>query len=282
MKKLKAHLCTLLTLVFFTGCAITSAPTDDPSSPTGDLNGDLIFELATKATVSEGLNGDKEVAAVIVRVSDGLLEAIETGQITIPKEVDDRITALILDTDLEPGTKQSILTLTDSLAANYAARIDVGQLDPNTTAPVATVLTWVRDAAQDTIRFGKPVDYGAPPIPQAKARSGKAISLAALADATDPVTGEVDQDLFASQRDYYDRLPDTVVTTPYIVGNQYNPDLTNVESHWSDFLWASTSWFSGVSSYAELRDYHSSPLTDQEEAQWLHKRQLLSLNNPLY
>lgn len=148
----------------FTGCSGNSAPTDNPASPTGDINGDLAFELFTKVAASELLDGDKDKAETVVMVADLILDGIGSGELAIPAQVDAAIKELVLSTDLEASSKQAVLILADSLKSHYLARIDAGQLDPTITAPLATIVGWVRDAAQDTILYGAPQTYGAPPI----------------------------------------------------------------------------------------------------------------------
>lgn len=159
---------TVLSTVFYTGC--NSLPTDDPNSPTGDVNKDLVFELVTKTATSELLGGDKDDAQKIVDVSDLVLNAIGDEDLVTPKQVDDYIREFILTTDLQPGSKQAILTLTDTLSAQYVARINAGQLDGDNVAKIATVVRWVKVAAEDTLKYGAPVDYGLPPEPQTRRR----------------------------------------------------------------------------------------------------------------
>jgi hypothetical protein len=124
----------------------------------------LGFELVTKVATSEALKGDKDKAETVVTVTDLLIEAIETGEITTPPQIDEAIRDLVLSSDLEPSSKQAILTLTDSVKAHYLKRIALGQLDPATTALIKDILTWVNTAANDTLRYGAVNTYGAPAI----------------------------------------------------------------------------------------------------------------------
>lgn len=148
---------------FFIGCA--TSPTDDPASPTGDLAGDLAFELFTQVAVAEALGSDRETAQTVVLVSGLILDGLESGELVIPEQVETAIKDLVIAADLEPSSQQAVLILVDLMAANYLARINAGQLDPNVTAPLTTIIGWVNTAANNTLRFGGRLNYGEPPLP---------------------------------------------------------------------------------------------------------------------
>ena len=93
-----------------------------------------------------------------------ILEGITTNELTLPAAVDAAIKDLVLASDLTPGSKQAVLILADSIKSHYLTRIDAGQLAPNVTAPIKTIVGWVLAAAEDTIRYGAPQSYGLPPI----------------------------------------------------------------------------------------------------------------------
>jgi hypothetical protein len=124
----------------------------------------LAFELVTKVATSEALNGDKEAAQTVVNVTDFVLVALETGRITAPRQVDDAVRGVVLGSTLQPSSKQAILTLTDAIKTHYLERIELGQLDPEQTAPLKDILTWVNQAANDTLKFGAVSNYGIPEI----------------------------------------------------------------------------------------------------------------------
>lgn len=159
----------VLCMVFFAGCGGKAPVNDNSDSPIGDIERDVIFEGITKAGTSEWLDGDKEDAEEVIAVADLILEAIETGQLSTPEQVDDYVRDLIMATDLQPATKQLGITFTDYIRRSYLARIESGQLDPSVTAPIGTIVTWVREAASDTVKYGTVRDYGAEEVPQEQA-----------------------------------------------------------------------------------------------------------------
>lgn len=163
LKYLLIFLSLVIAPVLFTGCVTGGGhPTDDPASPTGDSVNDRNFKIVTKIITSELIDGDKELAADIDSGIAEVVKAIETGVLVTPEQVDDFIADLIKDTDLQPTTKQQLYTLATAIREQYLGHIDAGVLDPNITAPLVTVLKWVQEAAQDTIKFGAGVDYGTP------------------------------------------------------------------------------------------------------------------------
>ena len=145
---------------FFSGCSTT--PGTD--SEARDIARDVAFELVTKVAVSETLKSDIDRAETVVLVASLILEGITSNELTLPAAVDAAIKDLVLATDLTPGSKQAVLVLADSIKAHYLDRIDSGQLDPRVTAPISTIVGWVKSAAEDTIRYGTPQTYGLPPI----------------------------------------------------------------------------------------------------------------------
>jgi hypothetical protein len=153
MKKLLS-LISVITLFFASACSTI----EDGSTQK------LALELVTKVATSEALQGDKEKAETVVEITDFILTALDTGEITTPVQVDEAIRNVVLGADLQPGSKQAILVLTDSIKTHYLKRIDLGQIDPNTTAPLRDILTWVNQAANDTLRYGAVDTYGVPPI----------------------------------------------------------------------------------------------------------------------
>lgn len=161
----KALACLLaLTLAlcaaFFTsGCA-----TSGTDAQARDIARDTAFELVTKVAVSEALKSDLDRAETVVLVTGLILDGITSQELTVPAAVDAAIKDLVLASDLTPGSKQAVLVLADRIKAHYLARIDAGQLAPHVTAPIKTIVGWVRTAAQDTLRYGGPQSYGLPPL----------------------------------------------------------------------------------------------------------------------
>ena len=154
-------LCLLLGLLS-AGCAST----DEENSAVRDLG----FEIVTKVAVAEALDGNTEAAQKVVDGTTLLIDSLESGEIVVPQEVKDAAKDYIAQQfGLEPATRQALLMVVDSVAAHVAARIDAGQLDPETTARIVQVAGWIAAAAEDTMRLGAPPDYGAPPIPEAQA-----------------------------------------------------------------------------------------------------------------
>lgn len=148
--------------LFSNGCA--TSPTEDPSSPTGDLNSDFILGAVIKAATSEGLSGNKEAAQKVIGVTQLIIDAVESGTITVPEQIDLIIRDEIAELDLEPSTRSTVMSLYQHVKQTYVERVEIGQIDPEITAPLVTILRWVRDAAQDTLTYGTVETYGAPPL----------------------------------------------------------------------------------------------------------------------
>jgi len=242
-------LAILTAMAFLSACTTVTPPTEDPTSPTGDITKDLAFEIFTKVGVSEALDGNKEDAQVVVNITEQMIETLETGVLTVPDLVDDRIIEYLKDSNLEPSSKQALYTLTTALSNQYARRIELGQLDPGSTAPVVTILKWVNQAARDTIRFGEVWSYGAEPL-----AVGSPIEWSPSGSSKDPSM--------------------SAYSAPEYSTN-YNPPLWakwKWGNHWSDPLWKVTSFFSGCETYAAFRGYHSYgkdvSLSEEEQAEF--------------
>lgn len=226
------------------GCVSPNTPpSDDPASPTGNLTQDMLLQLAVKAGTSEILGGDKQDAERVVRLTDTGIRTIDSGQITVPEAFDGWLITQIMDQDFEPSTKQALIVFKDGLAEQLTRRIDAGQLDPGTTAPVKTVLTWVKEAAEDTITYGTQQDYGIPPV--------------------------ADSDTDAPYGDYWNphhedyEPPQYAETweTPLWAKWKYG-------SHWSDTIVGFVLGPFGVEDYAGLRGWHSYGLDSEEKAEF--------------
>lgn len=156
IRKLAGCFCAAL-LFLTSGCVTTD-------SSSGGLV-DIGLELVTKVAINESLRGDVQLASDVRDAANLFIESIDTGVITTPLQVDEAVFRWIADTDLTPASKASLSATVATLKRHYLARIDAGQLDSEVTASLRTVLTWVRDAAEDTIRFGAGFEYDAPSIP---------------------------------------------------------------------------------------------------------------------
>jgi len=165
MKYLKITLIFILASLapaLFVGCGGGQFPTDDPASPTGDVMYDAQFKLFVKIATAESIDGDLDLA---VKIDNGLAELqplLDTGVIVTPEQVDGYLAELINKSSLESVTKQQLFNLTNIVSVQLAQRTDIGQLNPNVTAKLGTVIGWVREAAQDTLRFGSAPVYALP------------------------------------------------------------------------------------------------------------------------
>lgn len=141
-------------ILSFSACSIVDSP-----------DGQFALELVTKAGTAEILKGDKDKAAELVKASDYILEAVSAGTLVTPAEVDAEIKKTIMSLDVQPATKQAIMVFADSIREHYIKRIDLGQLDPESAATVVQIVSWVKQAAEDTIAFGGAApSYGVPVI----------------------------------------------------------------------------------------------------------------------
>lgn len=153
-----------MTAAFFTtGCASMDAESKE-------IARDTAFELVTKVAVSEALKSDTERAETVVTVASLIIDGITSEELAVPAAVDAAIKDLVMSSDLTPSSKQAIMVLADSLKARYLSRIEAGQLAPNVTAPIKTIVGWVKSSAEDTIRYGVPQRYGVPPLEPTRRR----------------------------------------------------------------------------------------------------------------
>jgi len=155
---------TLLALAVATLLTVASTGCVSSDSAVRDIARDTAFELVTKVATSEALKSDIDRAETVILVTGLVLDGITSDELTLPAAVDAAVKDLVLASDLSPGSKQAVLVLADSIKSRYLARIEAGQLDPRVTAPLSTIIGWVKSAAEDTLRYGAPQSYGLPAL----------------------------------------------------------------------------------------------------------------------